>query len=112
MRDDVHPSLDYLNLYMTPAGLDIPRLLNDDFFEAIRLLFNSRKFVSSLKLLLSFLDTIAFLDSGESGGPHFQRWLDTYVDLSTVGATSQELWEHRNSLLHMTNLDSRRVLGG
>jgi hypothetical protein len=112
MRDDVHPSIDYLTRYMTPTGLDVPRLLNDDFFEAIRLLFNSRKFVSSLKLLLSFVDTMAFLETGESSGSSFQRWLDTYVDLSLVGATSQELWEHRNSLLHMTNLDSRRVASG
>lgn len=33
---------DYLDDYLTPDGLDIPRLLNDDHFEAIRLLYQHR----------------------------------------------------------------------
>jgi hypothetical protein len=38
--------------------------------------------------------------------------LGAYADLTAVGVTAEELWEHRNSLLHMSNLDSRRVLAG
>ncbi len=112
VREEVHPSIGYLRLYQTDQGLNIPQLLNDDFFEAIKLLFNARMYVSSMKLLLSFLDTIAFLDCGASGGPAFQSWLGTYVDLAPTGATAQELWEFRNSLLHMTNLDSKKVSSG
>ncbi len=91
VREEVHPSIGYLRLYQTDQGLNIPQLLNDDFFEAIKLLFNARMYVSSMKLLLSFLDTIAFLDCGASGGPAFQSWLGTYVDLAPTGATAQEL---------------------
>lgn len=29
-----------------------------------------------------------------------------------LGITAEELWEHRNSLLHMTNLDARKVVAG
>jgi hypothetical protein len=32
--------------------------------------------------------------------------------LPTLSITADELWEHRNSLLHMSNLDSRKVLSG
>ncbi|MEJ7666936.1 MAG: hypothetical protein WKG07_49245 [Hymenobacter sp.] len=31
------------------------------------------------------------------------------MDLSNLEITSDELWEFRNSVLHMTNLDSRKV---
>jgi hypothetical protein len=43
---------------------------------------------------------------------NFTKWLDEYVDLSDVGITTEELFEFRNSLLHMTNLDSRKVIDG
>ncbi len=35
--------------------------------------------------------------------------MDAYADLKPLGITSEELWELRNGLLHMTNLDSRAV---
>lgn len=65
-----------------------------------------------MKLLLSAVDTMAFLAKGQAGSKYFKTWLDTYVDLSPAGVTSDELWEHRNALLHMTTLDSRKVKGG
>ena len=103
--------VDYLDAYMTSAGLDIPRLLNDDHFEAIRLLYKHRSYLACMKLLVSFIDTIAFLELGDVNG-NFIRWLDTYAKISSVGVTSEQLWELRNSLLHMSNLDSRKVLSG
>jgi hypothetical protein len=67
--------------------------------------------VSAAKLLLSFIDTAAFLDMGDEKG-NFAQWLDSYADLSQVGVSGQELWEYRNSLLHMTNINSRAVQQG
>jgi hypothetical protein len=40
------------------------------------------------------------------------NWLDAYVDLKPLGISSEELWEFRNSVLHMTNLASRKVVLG
>lgn len=102
---------DWLVDYHTDAGFDLPRLLNDDCFLAIKLLLNNQHCVSAMKLLMSALDTIAYLEFGDTPGS-FQAWLNAYADLSFLGATADELWELRNSLLHMTNLDSRKVSAG
>jgi hypothetical protein len=111
MEQNVNP-VDYLPRYLTDDGFDLPSLLNDDYFLAIKLLFNNSYYVSATKLLISFIDTIGSIEFGDDGSNTFVRWLDTYVDLTPVGITAEELWEHRNSLLHMTNLDSRKVLAG
>ncbi len=103
--------VDYLSAYVTDEGFDIPRLLNDDYFRAIKLLFNERYFVSCAKLLMSFIDTVAFIDTGDDKG-NFIPWLDSYADLASLGITSKELWEFRNGLLHMSNLRSRAVVSG
>lgn len=119
MRDDLKGTpleepgrmVDYLEAYMTDKGFDLPRLLNDDYFHAIKLLFNNRHYVSSAKLLMSFIDTIAFIDAGDVKNS-FINWLDAFANLSSLGITSKELWEFRNGLLHMTNLRSRSVVKG
>lgn len=87
-------------------------MLNDDFFLAIKLTFNSGYYISSTKLLVSFIDTMGYLDSGEGGGEAFTNWLAKHVDLSALGISSEELWEYRNSLLHMSTLNSRKVKAG
>src|SRR5258708_24541244 len=103
--------VDYLQKYTTERGFDGPQLLHDDHFKAIKVLVNAGHYVSAGKLLVSFIDTVAFIEFGDSQG-NFSRWLDTYVDLTRLGITSQELWEFRNGLLHMTSLDSRAVRNG
>ena len=103
---------DYLQLYRTKDGIDFPQLINDDYFEAIHLLWNNRKYVSALKLMFSAIDTLGFVEYGPDEVACFTRWLDEYCDLKSVGVTSGELWELRNSLIHMTNLDSRKVRSG
>lgn len=100
---------DWLTKYATKDGFDFPRLLNDDYFTAIRLLYNEAQYVSCMKLLVSFIDTMSFLANGDKQFV-FIKWLNEYADLRALGITSAELWELRNSLLHMTNLDSRLVL--
>jgi hypothetical protein len=105
-------STDYLMRYMTEAGFDFPRLLNDDFFQPVRILYNARHYVSANKLLLVAVDSMGFIEYGNSDGNTFIRWLESYADLRQLGITAGELWEQRNSLLHMSNLDSRKVLAG
>ncbi len=101
----------YLTSYMTPDGFDFPKLFNDDFFLAIRLSYNHRHYISCMKLLVSFIDTVAFLEFGDVQR-NFQTFLEKYADLQHLTITSDELWEFRNSLLHMTNNESRKVKKG
>jgi len=103
--------VDYLKAYVHDGKFDIPALINDDYFKAIKLLFNEQHYVSAAKLLMSFLDTIAFIELGDVRGS-FVTWLQKYADLRSVGVTAEELWEFRNGLLHMTNLHSRAVIAG
>ena len=102
---------DYLTEYLTEKGFDLSQLINDDYLSAIKLLYNNSYYVSALKLLLSFIDTVAYLEFGDVRG-NFQRWLDLYTKLGFMDISSDELWEMRNSFLHMTNHDSRKVLKG
>jgi hypothetical protein len=67
--------------------------------------------VSAAKLLVSFVDTVAYLEFGDVQG-NYEKWLSAYAPLVSVGITASELWEFRNSLLHMTNPLSRKVLAG
>lgn len=100
---------DYLVHYVD--GKHFNALINDDYFKAIKLLFNAGLHVSCAKLLMSCIDTLAFVEFGNVTGS-FARWLDSYVDLKALGITSQELWEFRNSAVHMTTLESRKVAAG
>lgn len=97
--------------YIDESGFHFDNLINDDFIEAIRILFNAKQYVSSMKLLMICVDTVSYLEFGDTAR-NFHNWLDTYVDLNSLGIISDELWEFRNSILHMTNLDSRKVQSG
>ena len=101
----------YLTKYVNNNEFNVPAMINDDFFEAIKLCFNAKKYISCAKLLVSFIDTIGFIKYGNDNRA-FKKWLDDYVDLAKLGITSDELWEHRNSLLHMSTLESKKVLEG
>jgi hypothetical protein len=103
--------LHYIQTYMSDEGLDLNGLILDDFIVSIQLLYNNKKYVSCLKLFMSTIDSISFLEYGEIPGINiFQKWLDTYCNLKNLNVSSVELWEYRNSLLHMTNPYSRKVL--
>ena len=99
---------DYLSIYMTSEGFNFPQLIEDDYYSAIRSLWNQKKYISSMKLLFSAIDTLGFIEYGPRGNC-FVLWLDEYCDLTSINVTSREIWELRNSLLHMTNLDSHKV---
>ena len=104
--------VDYFGKYFNDSGFDFGRLLNDDFFQPVRILFNAKHYVSAAKLLMVAIDSIGFIEYGDVKQNTFIKWLNTYSELSALGITSVELWEHRNSLLHMSNLESRKVAAG
>jgi len=107
---------DYLVGYTTSEGFDLPRLLHDDFYYAIKLLYNNRLYVSHAKLMMSFIDSMGYLEFGDvpRGAENvFISWLKNFSDIdSKLGVTPEELWEFRNGVLHMTNLDSKKVVNG
>jgi hypothetical protein len=105
---------DWLLEYSKTGTFDFAELVNDDYLKAYKLLFNNKYYTSATKLFLSCIDSLAYVEFGDDGGrkgnrPVFCRWLDTYVDLSPIGITAEELWELRNGLLHMSNLHSSQV---
>lgn len=105
------PQEKWYDVYIDEEGFHLDKLINDDYFEAIRILFNAKQYVSSIKLLMICVDTISYLEFGDEKRS-FQNWLENYSDLQSLKISSDELWEFRNSVLHMTNLDSRLVLKG
>jgi hypothetical protein len=113
-----HPKLgagimaDYFSEYYKDGNLDISTLLHDDYYIAIKILFNNKNYLSSMKLLVSYIDTVGYLDNGDSKENTFVKWLNDYSSLECLNITAEELWEFRNSILHMTNLDSRKVVSG
>ena len=102
---------DWLIKYTEENTFRFDKLINDDYFIAIKLLFNAHHIASAAKLLMSCIDTMAFVEHGDKNG-NFTEWLDSFVDLTPLGITAAELWEFRNSIVHMTNLSSRAVLAG
>lgn len=109
--DGIVRRTDWLAAYVTPLGLNVHDLLHDDFTKAIKLLYERKHYVSAMKLIVSFIDTVAYLDLGDVAG-NYVTWLSRYAALAPVGVTPSELWELRNSILHMTNPLSRKVLSG
>ncbi|MGC0954893.1 hypothetical protein WKH09_15960 [Pantoea agglomerans] len=102
---------DYLDKYFLDGVFKFKELLVDDHVKPIHLLFNNKHYLSSIKLLMSFIDTVAYLEFGNVK-KSFPNWLDRYCDLESLDITSGELYELRHSLLHMTNLNSHKVIQG
>ncbi|EOV0119732.1 hypothetical protein ACOIXT_004623 [Vibrio parahaemolyticus] len=108
-------TVDWCDKYITEKGFRFRELINDDFFQPFRVLYQAGHYVSSIKLMLVAVDSIGYIEFGESSRGEdtpFVKWLNEYADLTSVEVTPRELWEHRNSLLHMSNLDSRQVQKG
>jgi hypothetical protein len=106
---------DWLEKYRSAEGpLDLTQLIHDDYFLAIKATFNAKLYVSSMKLLLSCVDSLAYVEFGHSREqpPVFVRWLDAFADLASIGIAPEELWEMRNGIVHMTNLHSAKVRSG
>lgn len=102
--------VDWFSKYFTEEGFRFIDLIHDDYFIAIKLTYNNGLFVSSMKLLLSCIDSLAYVEYGDlRDPPSFVRWLTEHVDLVPLGITAEELWELRNGLLHMSNINSVKV---
>ena len=112
MHDHEHNQVpDYLRIYGTKRGFDFGQLMDDDFMDAIKLLWDHQKYIAALKLMFIMIDTLGFVAFGPLRDA-FTRWLDKYCELNSLGVSSVELWELRNSVLHMSNLASNRVERG
>ncbi len=107
MADDSYIS-DFLDEYLTDKGFDFTRMLDDDFMDAIRLLWEKNHYSPALKLLFIMLDTLAFVEYGDVPNA-FVQWIDRYFDLRPLDVSSEELWELRNGMIHMSGSDSRKV---
>jgi len=105
-------AVDYIDEYFNEKGFDFIRLLNDDFFQPVRILFNAKHYVSASKLLVVAIDSVSYVEYGDIQENTFIKWLNTYSDINNLGITATELWEHRNALLHMSSLNSRKVANG
>lgn len=101
--------VDWLIHYTKNDGIDIPSLINDDYLKAIKLLYSNELYVSAMKLLLTCIDSLAYIEFGSDRGA-FVKWMKEYADLSTILITPEELWELRNGLLHMSNLHASKVV--
>ena len=104
--------MDYFGKYFTKEAFDFSALINDDFFQPVRILFNNKHYISAVKLLLVAIDSISYIEYGDIQENTFVKWLNDYSDIGRLEITPEELWEQRNSLLHMSNLDSRKVTSG
>ncbi|CAH2708348.1 hypothetical protein LYZ86_00100 [Xanthomonas hortorum pv. cynarae] len=102
--------VDWLLKYSRKGGIQFSELIHDDYFHAIKITYNARLYVSSMKLMLSCIDSLAYIEYGDLRGlPIFVRWLNDFADLAPLGITAEELWELRNGLLHMSNINSSAV---
>lgn len=102
--------VDWLVKYTTADGIDITQLIHDDYFLAIKLAYNAGLHVSAMKLLLSCIDSIAYIEYCNDRQTPFIDWLNSYARLAPLGISAPELWELRNGLLHMSNTNSKKVL--
>jgi hypothetical protein len=82
--------IDYSAKYLTDEGFDLPQLLNDDFFVAIKLLFNNRGYVSATKRLLSFVDS-----RNSSGDPRNPLWSEA-ISCHTNRRIGRLAWNRRH----------------
>ncbi|MCW7479458.1 hypothetical protein ND856_19315 [Leptospira bandrabouensis] len=101
----------YLDKYTKDNKFHFSDLINNDFFEPIKLLINNKHYISAFKLLFSAIDTFAFLHLDDTNN-NFHIWINSFYPLETINVSAEELWELRNSLLHMSNFESRKVKTG
>lgn len=103
---------DIYSKYIKDGIFHSAEMVNDDLFEPIRILYNKAFYISACKLLLIAIDSVAYVEYGDSYENIFIKWLKEFANLGSLGISEEELWEHRNSLLHMSNLESRKVAKG
>ena len=108
---DLYSAPDYIAHYTRGNEFHLSQLIEDDFFSPIKLLLNNRFYISAIKLLLSAIDSFAYLEFGDKRN-NFLQWIRKYMDYPKIGITPEEIWELRNAVIHMTSYDSRKVAKG
>ena len=61
-------SVDYFGRFFTKDGFDFGGLLNADFFQPVRILFQNQHYVSATKLLVVAIDSIGYVEFGDEPG--------------------------------------------
>jgi hypothetical protein len=85
-------TVDYFGTYFIRDGFDLTRLVNDDLFPPVRISFQSRHYVSAVKLLMVAVSSLGFVEFGNVKENTFVKLLERYADLASVGVTAEELW--------------------
>lgn len=85
-------TVDYFGTYFIRDGFDLTRLVNDDLFQPVRIFFQSRHYVSAVKLLMVAVSSLGFVEFGNVKENTFIKLLERYADLASVGVTAEELW--------------------
>jgi hypothetical protein len=75
---------DYLVNYTSGNNFRFTDLIHDDYFKAIRILFNAKLHVSCCKLLMSCVDTLAFVEFGDDPGNFTSGSIPTSTSCRTV----------------------------
>ena len=78
---------DYIVKYCDGQAYDFSKLLNDDFFQPVRILFNEKHFVSATKLLVIAIDSVSYVEYGDIPENAFIKWLNEYSDIKSLGIT-------------------------
>ena len=55
---------------------------------------------------------MSFVSTGRSSPGNFKKWLGKFVELQRIGVTADEVWEHRNAVLHLSTYESNKVRDG
>ena len=66
---------DWLIKYTEGDKFRFDKLINDDYFSAIKLLFNAKHMASAAKLLMSCIDTMAYVEYGDTPR-NLANWLE------------------------------------
>lgn len=92
-------------------GVDMERL--DRYFkqitDAVGLLHSNSMFVQAVTLTYVYMDHMSWLTvDGKKHSPHdFKKWVDDYmISKNPFGCNSTDLWEARNSVIHMGTAES------
>lgn len=80
-------SIEYFGRFFAEEAFDFGGLLDADFFQPVRILFQAQHYVSASKLLVIAIDSLSYIEYGDAPNG-FKRWLDEYAELSKLGITS------------------------
>lgn len=75
----------------------------ENFHQSIILLDSKNYQIQSLILFFSLIDQLSWLSTNNdfSTGSDFKNWINTYLNLSKINCSANDLWNTRCSLIHM-----------